>query len=61
MEINETTITYIHRGAPGNLKKINGSSIEMVERGFLIINEGTNIPYHRIVKIEIGNKTLWKK
>jgi uncharacterized protein len=61
MEINETTITYIHRGAPGNLKKINGSSIEMVERGFLIINEGTHIPYHRIIKIEIGNKTLWKK
>jgi uncharacterized protein (UPF0248 family) len=61
MDINEIEITYIHRGAPGDLKKINGNSLERVERGFLILNEGTQIPYHRIVKIEINNKILWKK
>ena len=61
MEINEIKITYIHRGAPEDLKRINGNSIERIERGFLIFNEGTQIPYHRIVKIEINNKILWKK
>ena len=61
MEINEIKITYIHRGAPGNLKKINGNSLKRVERGFLILSDGTQIPYHRIVKIEINNKILWKK
>jgi uncharacterized protein (UPF0248 family) len=61
MDINEIKITYIHRGAPGDLKKINGNSIKRVERGFLILNDGNQIPYHRIVKIEINNKILWKK
>ena len=61
MEINEIKITYIHRGAPGDLKKINGNSLKRVERGFLILSDGTQIPYHRIVKIEINNKILWKK
>ncbi len=61
MEINETKITYIHRGVPGNLKQINGNSIERIERGFLILKEGTQIPYHRIVKIENKNKILYKK
>jgi len=60
MQITETKITYIHREAPGNLKKINGDSIERLERGFLILNEGTQIPYHRIVKIG-NNNILWKK
>jgi uncharacterized protein len=61
MEINEIKITYIHRGAPGDLKKINGNSLKRVERGFLILSDETQIPYHRIVKIEINNKILWKK
>ena len=61
MQINETEITYIHRGAQGNIKKINGESIERVERGFLILKEGIQIPFHRIIKIENNNKVLWKK
>ena len=61
MKINEIKIIYVHRGAIGNLKKINGDSIERLERGFLILNEGTQIPYHRIIKIENKDKILWKK
>lgn len=61
MEINETIITYMHRGILGNLKQINGDSIERIERGFLILREGTQIPYHRIVKIENKTKLLYKK
>lgn len=61
MEINDTKITYIHRGAPGNLKTINGNSIDGMEGGFVLLKEGTLIPFHRIVKIEINNKILWQK
>lgn len=61
MDINNTKLTYIHRGAPGNLKIIHGYSIERMERGFVLLKEGTQIPFHRIVKIEINNKILWQK
>ena len=61
MHINETSISYIHRGAPGNIKIINGNSIERVDRGFLVLKEGTQIPCHRIIKIEYKNKLLWEK
>lgn len=61
MDVEKTRITYVHRGARGNLKTISGSSIESLEGGFLILKEGTYIPYHRIVKIESDKKVLWKK
>ena len=61
MQITETEITYIHRGLPENLKMINGDSITKLERGFLILKEGTQIPFHRIVKIIYNNKILWQK
>jgi uncharacterized protein len=61
MQIKDTKITYIHRGASENLKTINGNSIERLEGGFLILKEGTQIPFHRIVKITNNNKILWKK
>ena len=46
MDVEKTRVTYVHRGARGNLKTISGSSIESLEGGFLILNEGTHIPYH---------------
>jgi uncharacterized protein len=61
MKNTEIKITYIHRGVPGNLKTITGNSIKKLERGFLVLNEGKQIPLHRIVKITNNNKILWKK
>lgn len=61
MDINDAKLTYIHRGAPGNLKAIRGDSIERMEGGFVLLKEGTQIPFHRIIKIEINNKILWQK
>lgn len=59
--IKNSKVIYIHRGGSGNLKTIKGSSISHVEGGFLILNDGTNIPFHRIVRIEYNDKILWKK
>ena len=61
MQITKTKITYIHRGAPENIKTINGNFIERLDRGFLILKEGKQIPVHRVVKITNDNKILWKK
>lgn len=61
MEIEKCKITYVHRGAPGNLKTIEGSCISKLERGFLILKEGTQIPCHRIIKIKCSNELIWNK
>ena len=44
-----------------DLKTIEGSCINRLERGFVILNEGTQIPCHRIVKIECNNEVIWNK
>jgi len=41
MDIGKCNITYIHRGVPGNLKKITCSRISSLERGFLILCDET--------------------
>ena len=61
MEKNHTKISYIHRGAQGNIKTIQGTDIERIENGFLVLNDETQIPFHRIIKIEYENKQIWKK
>jgi len=61
MDVKQTKITYIHRGSKGNLKTIKGDQINRLERGFLILDEETQIPYHRIIKIEYKDKILWNK
>lgn len=61
MESEKSKISYIHRGARGNIKIIEGSSIDRLEGGFLILKDGTQIPFHRIIKIEYDNEILWIK
>lgn len=61
MEKNRSKISYIHRGARGNIKTINGSLIDRTDNGFLILKDETQIPFHRIIKIEYDKKIIWKK
>ena len=61
MDFNKCSVTYVHRGAPGNLKKIGCTKISSLERGFLILDDETQIPCHRIVKIEYEDQIIWKK
>lgn len=61
MEIERAKISYIHRGTRENIKTIPGSSIDRLEGGFLILKDGTQIPFHRIIKIEYDNKIVWMK
>lgn len=53
-------VWYVHRGAPGNVKKIQGTSIITLGRGFFDTNEAT-IPYHRILRIDYNGKIVFEK
>lgn len=43
------------------MKIIEGSSIDSLKGGFLILKDGTQIPFHRIIKIEYEQEIIWMK
>jgi len=59
--INNCRVTFLNRGSLGNLKTISGNKIDRIQHGFMILYDGAQIPYHRIVKIEYNGKIIWKK
>lgn len=60
-DIGKCQVTYLHRGHRGNLKTIPASNIEGLKGGFMIMVDGSMVPYHRIVKIECEDKLIWAK
>jgi uncharacterized protein (UPF0248 family) len=58
--IQEATIVYVHRGAPGDIASVKGSEITQLRTGFFETRDST-IPYHRILKIEYRGKTIFDK
>jgi hypothetical protein len=51
-------VTFIE-GLLGILKQSKEVSLIELENGFLILNDGTQIPFHRIIKIEYNDKPLY--
>jgi len=65
-EPNRYILTIKHRGAPGDVKFINGSNIVSASSWYFIVKtekEEHVIPYHRVLIIEDvkERKVLWKK
>jgi len=58
--LSDAVIWYVHRGVPGDVKKITGQSITSLGKGFFDTDEAT-IPYHRILRIDYGARTLFEK
>ena len=58
--LREAVVWYVHRGAPGNARKIAGASIISLGRGFFDTDEAT-IPYHRILRIDYNGRILFEK
>jgi uncharacterized protein (UPF0248 family) len=60
------TITYRHRGAPGDVKQIRASSIRKLGKSYFTISENSEgeesiIPFHRILEIRsLDNTVIWK-
>jgi uncharacterized protein (UPF0248 family) len=53
------TITYLHRGAPGDRLSIRGEDIVELERSFFVTAD-SKIPYHRIRLIERQGEVLYQ-
>lgn len=63
-DLNRCRVYYIHRGAPGDVKMIDGSSIKNIERGFMVVEgviEDVFIPYHRIIMIEYDAQVIFQR
>jgi hypothetical protein len=57
-DIGEARIIYLHRGAPGDERSIEGNEIMELERSFFVTAEA-KIPYHRIRRIEYRGRVLF--
>lgn len=55
-----TTVTYLHRGAPGDRVSIKGEDIVELERSFFVTAD-SKIPYHRIRLIEKNGEVLYRE
>jgi uncharacterized protein (UPF0248 family) len=53
-------VTYIHRGAPGDVMAITGEQILDLGSSFFETDSAT-IPYHRIVQISYKSKVIWTR
>ncbi len=56
--LNDATVWYVHRGAPGDLMEISGSAIRALDKGFFETEDAT-IPYHRIVRIDYRGTNIF--
>lgn len=56
----DAAITYVHRGAPGDVMSVKGSDIVDLERSFFVTAD-SKIPYHRIRRIEHRGKVLYEE
>lgn len=61
-DLDKCRIYYIHRGAPGDMRTVEGSMIKNVEKSFLVL-EGIDayIPYHRITRIDFNDETIFER
>ncbi len=60
-------ITYLHRGAPNDVKDVRVSEIVTLGKSYFILHsvngEETTIPFHRILRVYDGemDSVLWEK
>jgi len=55
----EAEVTYVHRGAPGDVMTISGGDLTALGRSFFEVGDSSS-PYHRIVEIALRNNALFR-
>ncbi len=63
-DLRKCRVYYIHRGAPGNMKMVEGNAIKSIERSFLILEgvvHDVYIPYHRIFRIDYDGTAVYMR
>lgn len=56
--IGDVVIWYVHRGAPGDVMRLDGAHVRRLDRWFFETDEAS-IPYHRVLRIDRGGETLF--
>ena len=59
-DFDEVRIWFVHRGAPDDVKVIDGSSVSDVGRSFLQVGESM-IPHHRIFRIIYRDRVVFER
>ncbi len=57
-------IIILHRGAPGDRKSLEGSSVTEVRKGWLVYQgpgEETSIPLHRVLEVWKDGELIWQR
>ncbi len=63
-DLRKCKVYYIHRGAPGDMKMVEGNAIRSIDRSFLILEgvvDDVYIPYHRIVRIDYEGTAVYMR
>ncbi len=62
--LEKSRVTILHRGAPHDRRTIDGVDILELGKGYMRVKspEGdVDIPYHRVLKIEIEGRVIWER
>ena len=63
-DLGDSRVFYIHRGAPGDIRIVEGKGIKNIDRSFLVLEgaeQDVYIPYHRIVRIEFEGQIIFER
>jgi len=63
-DLRDCRVYYIHRGAPGDMRVVDGKDIKNISRSFLVLEgeeQDVYIPYHRIFRIEFKNEIIFER
>jgi len=58
------TLTYLHRGAPGDERTVRADEVAVGRGGFDVAakpGESGSIPWHRALRIERDGEVLWTR
>jgi len=60
-DLDRVVVTYRHRGAPGDEAQVRGSDVLDVGPSFLALRGGTMIPYHRVLRVQVGDSVAFQR
>jgi uncharacterized protein (UPF0248 family) len=56
----EVEVEFVHRGAPGDRRRVSGDEIVGIEPGHFTLEEAS-IPYHRVTEISYGGEVVFSR
>jgi uncharacterized protein (UPF0248 family) len=60
-DLEELIVVVLSRGSPCNRSSIQGSRIDRIGRSFMEVDDGTMIPFHRIIEIWKEDTLVWER